>query len=57
MAAVEVLRLALKQLRADDLTTVEELIREAGTWALVDSLAGEITGTIALHDPAGSAAH
>jgi 3-methyladenine DNA glycosylase AlkD len=53
MAAVEVLRLALKQLRADDLTTVEELIREAGTWALVDSLAGEITGTIALHDPAG----
>ncbi|MCW2932490.1 MAG: alkylation repair enzyme [Actinomycetia bacterium] len=53
MAAVEVLRLALKQLRADDLATVEELIREARTWALVDSLAGEIAGTIALRDPAG----
>jgi 3-methyladenine DNA glycosylase AlkD len=53
MAAVEVLRLALKQLRADDLATVEELIREARTWALVDSLAGEVAGTIALRDPAG----
>jgi len=32
---------------------VEELIREARTWALVDSLAGEVAGTIALRDPAG----
>jgi 3-methyladenine DNA glycosylase AlkD len=53
MAAVEVLRLAVKQLRADDLATVEALIREARTWALVDTLAGEVTGTIALRDPAG----
>jgi 3-methyladenine DNA glycosylase AlkD len=42
MAAVEVLRLARPQLRADDLATVEALIREARTWALVDSLAGAI---------------
>jgi 3-methyladenine DNA glycosylase AlkD len=52
MAAVEVLRLALRQLRADDLATVETLIRQAGTWALVDSLAGDVAGTIALRDPA-----
>jgi 3-methyladenine DNA glycosylase AlkD len=52
MAAVEVLRLALEQLRADDLALVEALIREARTWALVDSLAGDIAGTIALRDPA-----
>jgi 3-methyladenine DNA glycosylase AlkD len=41
MAAVEVLRLAGRQLRADDLTTVETLIRDARTWALVDPLAGQ----------------
>jgi 3-methyladenine DNA glycosylase AlkD len=53
MAAVEVLRLVGTQLRADDLAAVEALIREARTWALVDSLAGEIAGSIALRDPAG----
>jgi 3-methyladenine DNA glycosylase AlkD len=52
MAAVEVLHLGLGQLRADDLATVEALIRQARTWALVDSLAGDIAGTIALRDPA-----
>jgi 3-methyladenine DNA glycosylase AlkD len=51
MAAVEVLQLALGQLRADDLTTVEALIRESRTWALVDSLAGDIAGPIALREP------
>jgi len=51
MAAVEVLRLALRQLRADDLAPVEALIRDSRTWALVDSLAGDIAGTIALRDP------
>jgi 3-methyladenine DNA glycosylase AlkD len=51
MAAVEVLRLALKQLRADDLGLVEAMIREARTWALVDFLAGDIAGAIALRDP------
>ena len=50
-AAVEVLGLARKQLRADDLTTVETLIRDSRTWALVDPLAGDIAGTIALRDP------
>ena len=51
MAAVEVLRLARKHLRADDLATVEALIREARTWALVDFLAGDIAGPIALREP------
>jgi 3-methyladenine DNA glycosylase AlkD len=54
MAAVEVLRLALPQLGADDLATVEALIREARTWALVDSLAGDIAGTIALSHPSAA---
>ena len=57
MAAVEVLRLALRQLRADDLATVEELIRQARTWALVDFLAGDIAGTIALRDSCAWPAH
>ena len=52
MAAVEVLRLVRTQLRPDDLATVEELIRDARTWALVDSLAGDIAGVIALRHPA-----
>jgi 3-methyladenine DNA glycosylase AlkD len=51
MAAVEILRMAGKRLRADDLATVETLIRDARTWALVDSLAGDVAGGIALRDP------
>jgi 3-methyladenine DNA glycosylase AlkD len=53
-AAVEVLRLAVGQLRADDLAMVEELIRQAGTWALVDPLADNVAGAIALRDPGGA---
>jgi 3-methyladenine DNA glycosylase AlkD len=50
-AAVEILRIASKQLRASDLAVIETLIRDARTWALVDSLAGDVTGGIALRDP------
>ena len=50
-AAVEILRIAGKQLRASDLATIETLIRDARTWALVDSLAGDVAGGIALRDP------
>ena len=49
-AAVEVLRLAVRRLNANDLATIETLIRDSRTWALVDPLAGDITGTIALRD-------
>lgn len=51
-AAVEVLRLVTNRLTADDLATVERLIRESLTWALVDPLAGDIAGRIALRHPA-----
>jgi 3-methyladenine DNA glycosylase AlkD len=49
-AAVEVLRLVVRQLDADDLATIETLIRDSRTWALVDPLAGGIAGAIALRD-------
>lgn len=50
-AAVEVLRLSVKQLGPDNLDVVETLIREARTWALVDGLAAGVAGVIALRDP------
>ena len=50
MAAVEVLTLAVRRLGAPDLATVEQLIREAGTWALVDGLAVNVAGAVALRD-------
>jgi len=48
---VEVLTVAVQRLTAEDLPAVEKLIREAGTWALVDGLACSVAGAIALHDP------
>lgn len=51
MAAVELLRLAVKQLSARDLDVVETLIRESRTWALVDALASGVAGVIAIQDP------
>jgi 3-methyladenine DNA glycosylase AlkD len=50
-AAVEILTLAAPRLGAEDLATVERLLRESGTWALVDGLAGNVAGEIALRDP------
>jgi len=50
-AAIEILRSVLRQLSADDLAVVETLIRESRTWALVDTLAGDVAGGIALRDP------
>jgi 3-methyladenine DNA glycosylase AlkD len=50
MAAVEVLELAAPRLGADDLPAVERLLRESGTWALVDGLACNVAGEIALRD-------
>jgi 3-methyladenine DNA glycosylase AlkD len=51
MAAVEILTLAAPRLGAGDLATVERLLRESGTWALVDGLAVSVAGEIALRDP------
>jgi 3-methyladenine DNA glycosylase AlkD len=50
-AAVEVLRLTVRRLTANDLAMVETIIRQAGTWALVDPLACDVAGGIALRDP------
>ena len=50
MAAVEVLTLGLRRLGAQDLAAVELMIREALTWALVDALACDVAGAIALRD-------
>jgi 3-methyladenine DNA glycosylase AlkD len=49
MAAVELLR--LRELDADHLNRIETMIREAAGWALVDPLAGDIAGRIALNHP------
>ena len=51
MATVELLMLAAPRLGASDLATVERLVRESGTWALVDGLAVSVAGEIALRDP------
>lgn len=53
MAAIEVLRLQVRALRPADLPTVERLIREALSWALVDPLAADIAGKIVLAHPGG----
>ena len=51
MAAVEILTLAAPRLGAGELAVVERLVRESGTWALVDGLAANVAGEIALGDP------
>ena len=51
MAAVELLTLAVRRLTADDLPAVAKLLRACGTWALVDGLACNVAGAIALRDP------
>jgi 3-methyladenine DNA glycosylase AlkD len=51
MAAVEILTLAAPKLGSAELATVERLVRESGTWALVDGLAVNVAGEIALRDP------
>lgn len=48
MAAIEVLRRYVRTLQPADLPLVEAWVREAHGWAYVDSLAGDVAGTIAL---------
>jgi 3-methyladenine DNA glycosylase AlkD len=47
MAAVDLLELFLDRLLPEDLALVERLLRESGTWALVDSLAASVAGPLA----------
>jgi 3-methyladenine DNA glycosylase AlkD len=51
MAAVEILTLAAPRLAAGELAVVGQLVRQSGTWALVDGLAVNVAGQIALRDP------
>lgn len=54
VAAVELLQQAVRRLAGEHLGAVEELIRDSRTWALVDGLACNVAGAIALRDPAPS---
>jgi 3-methyladenine DNA glycosylase AlkD len=53
MAAVELLRLRVRDLVPADLAMIETLIRAAAGWALVDPLSGDIAGQIVLRDTGG----
>lgn len=55
MAAVELLHLYSDHLVASDMATLESLLREARTWALVDSLSASVVGTLVERDPAAMA--
>ncbi len=48
MVAVILLELHAAELGASDLSLIEGLIRDSHTWALVDGLAGDVVGEIAL---------
>jgi 3-methyladenine DNA glycosylase AlkD len=48
MAAAILLELHAGELRSGDLRLIEQLIRESRTWALVDVLAGDVVGEMAL---------
>ena len=51
LAAVELLRARAGLLTDHDLPLLEELIRRAAGWALVDPLSGDIAGRVALTQP------
>jgi 3-methyladenine DNA glycosylase AlkD len=51
MAAVELLDLYADRLEPDDVDLVERLIRESGTWALVDGLAATVAGGLIERHP------
>jgi 3-methyladenine DNA glycosylase AlkD len=50
-AAVEVLSRRERMLSPTDFPLLERLIRESGTWALVDGLAGDVAGAVVARDP------
>jgi 3-methyladenine DNA glycosylase AlkD len=52
MAATLLLELHPKLLTEADLPLIERLLRESGTWALVDGLAGDVVGSLLARLPA-----
>lgn len=55
MAAVFLLEAYPELVRPADLTLLERLIRESRTWALVDGLAGDVTGGLLVRHPGAAA--
>jgi 3-methyladenine DNA glycosylase AlkD len=51
MAAVMVLERFDDVLGVEHLPLIERLVRESRTWALVDGLAGDVLGSLVVHDP------
>jgi len=51
LAAVELLKAGHAVLGAGDLARVEDMIREAAMWSLVDPLSGDLAGLIVLRHP------
>jgi len=51
MAAVELLDLNSRLLQPPDIVLLERLLREARTWALVDTLAASVVGTLVQSNP------
>ncbi len=51
LAAVEVLAARPALVGTADLPQLERMLRESGTWALVDPLAGDVVGRLVLRDP------
>jgi len=51
MVTVELLELYDDRLEPADATVLERLVREAGTWALVDGLAASVMGTLVDRHP------
>lgn len=51
-AAVAILELNVGMLGPEDLPLLLRLVRESGTWALVDGLAADVLGALATRDPA-----
>jgi 3-methyladenine DNA glycosylase AlkD len=56
MAAVVLLERTVDKLGVDDLPLIQRLVRESRTWALVDGLAGDVLGYLAVRDPEGVSA-
>lgn len=51
MVAVELLEVYADRLAAADMALVEQMLRESGTWALVDGLAASVAGRLVEHHP------
>lgn len=54
LAAVEALHQSPRLVHAADLQWIEAHLRECGTWALVDPLAGWVVGEIVVREPAAA---